>query len=199
MSNSTTIYKLNKYSFSTKEINDLVKSWLILSLAFGIILSDKIFDASIIKYIGLSAMTVGVAFIFHELAHKFVAQKYGLFAEFRANYTMLYLALIMSLFGFIFVAPGAVMIRGQPGKSRYGRVAMAGPLMNIVLGIIFGMFYFIYGGQLLFYGFIINSFLALFNMLPIAMFDGKKIYNWNKNVFWIMVITSGMLVMLAYV
>ena len=196
--NSDKLYRLGKYSFSHKEIDDLFKSWLILSLAFGIILSDKLFDPSIINYVGLSAITVGVAFIFHELAHKFVAQKYGLYAEFRANYTMLYLALIMSLLGFIFVAPGAVTIRGHPGKSRYGRVSMAGPLMNIILAGLFGAIFFTFGGVIAYYGLLINSWLALFNMLPIPMFDGKKIYAWNKEVFWVMLITSGIMVMMPY-
>ncbi len=44
--------------------------------------------------IGLSFVTVGVAFLLHELAHKVVAIEYGQLAEFRADYQMLFLAIM---------------------------------------------------------------------------------------------------------
>ena len=34
--------------------------------------------------------------------------------------------------------------------------------------------------SIVFYGFVINSWLALFNMLPFWLFDGHKILKWNK-------------------
>ena len=37
------------------------------------------------------------------------------------------------------------------------------------------------------YGFFINAWLGLFNMIPFAMFDGKKILNWNKVVYGVLV------------
>jgi len=37
-------------------------------------------------------------------------------------------------------------------------------------------------------GFSINLWLGLFNMLPFGVFDGKKILNWNRNVWVAMVI-----------
>lgn len=102
------------------------------------------------------------------------------------------LALAMSFFGFLFAAPGAVMIHGHPTKKQMGHIASAGPLVNYVLALMF-----LAGGLLnpitlitpLFtYGAIVNAFLGLFNMLPFGMFDGKKILSWNKLNFGLMVV-----------
>ncbi len=56
---------------------------------------------------------VGVAFLLHEIAHKVVAIEHGQIAEFRADYQMLFLALMGALVGFLFAAPGAVYHRGR--------------------------------------------------------------------------------------
>ncbi|MBT3406387.1 hypothetical protein HN419_04415 [Candidatus Woesearchaeota archaeon] len=37
------------------------------------------------------------------------------------------------------------------------------------------------------YGATINTWLALFNMIPFGMFDGKKILRWNKIIYGVMV------------
>jgi Zn-dependent protease len=39
-------------------------------------------------------------------------------------------------------------------------------------------------------GFIINSWLALFNMIPFWQFDGAKVFKWNKPVYLLIVIIS---------
>ena len=184
--------KANKkrFHFSKIEIHDLVKAWLILSLAFAIFfvggfgITTTFFTAFIV-----SLLTVGTAFILHELGHKFLAQHYGCFAEFRSFDFMLILSVIMSFFGFVFIAPGAVMIFGPIGKKRNGIISMLGPLTNILLALIFAALFLLTPLKLVGqYGFVINSWLALFNLIPISFFDGKKIFDWNKAVYWIMVV-----------
>jgi Zn-dependent protease len=49
------------------------------------------------------------------------------------------------------------------------------------------------------YGFIINAWLGLFNMIPFAIFDGKKIWDWSKAVYIIMAIVGLALVAGQYV
>ena len=39
-------------------------------------------------------------------------------------------------------------------------------------------------------GFFVNSLLAMFNMLPFGIFDGRKVMAWNKTVFYIMFMAS---------
>ena len=101
---------------------------------------------------------------------------------------MLVLAILMAYFArFVFAAPGAVMIRGPVGKRRNGIISAAGPIVNIVLALLFLLLLFIsYGGfmsVIAFYGFYINSWLALFNMIPIWNLDGAKVLRWDKKAY----------------
>jgi Zn-dependent protease len=77
----------------------LLKSWIAISIAFTI-LNTSIFDSGFVIYFVISLLTVGLGFIFHELAHKFVAQRYGCFAEYRANNQMLIIGILTAFLGF---------------------------------------------------------------------------------------------------
>ncbi|RJQ15577.1 metalloprotease [Candidatus Woesearchaeota archaeon] len=191
-----------KITTSKQEITDLLIAWVIVSLAFGIVirpLGISIFSNGAIKYILIAAFTVGIGFLLHELAHKVVAQRYRCWAEFRADYTMLFLALIMSFFGFVFAAPGAVMIFGNVTKRQNGLISIAGPLTNIVLALLFIPFLFIpFSHEIATYGFMINAFIALFNMIPFGFFDGAKIIKWSKVAYFATVAVALGLTVLSF-
>jgi len=187
--------------FSQREIKELFVAWLMISVAFAILFSGSALfslDFVFIIAFALSALTVGISFLFHELMHKYMAQKYGLWAEFRAFYPGLWLALIGSFFGFIFAAPGAVVSKSYRPLSREkrGKISLAGPLTNIVLALLFlPGFLFIKGdGNILAlffqYGLTINGLLAAFNLIPVRPFDGKEVYDWNKSVYFIALLVA---------
>jgi Zn-dependent protease len=184
-----------KMKFSKEEVTDLIKSWIAISIAFAVVLGGRDFTSSgfILNFI-LAAITVGVGFLLHELAHKIVAQRYGCWAEFRAWNPMLILMLALSfIFGFVFAAPGAVFIMGQIGVVRNGRISVAGPITNLVLALLFFLLTIFSTGfvQLIgSYGFSINTWLALFNMIPVWNLDGKKVLKWNPLVFGIVVLIA---------
>lgn len=126
------------------------------------------------------------AFLVHELAHKFLAQFYGSWSEFRAQlYGLIVTAISAAPFmPFKFIAPGAVMV-GLSDRRKFGRVAFIGPLTNLVMGFTF-MFlsYFYYPfNPYLSTGASFNGWIALFNLLPFGVLDGQKIFDWNK-VVW---------------
>jgi len=181
-----------KHRFSKIEIKHLFWAWLAISVAFANVLKGRYYPDFLGSFI-ISSIAVGTGFLFHEMSHKFVAQKYGIVAEFRAFFPMLLLAVILSFTGIVFAAPGAVMIMGRPNKKQNGLISIAGPATNIVLALIFFSLLFLnWQSQLLisvlFYGFIINIWLALFNLLPFAIFDGKKVFDWNKAVWAVAVV-----------
>ena len=181
---------VGKINTSEKEIRDLVKAWVAISIAFAILLRSSL-ELNFYETFIVAAITVGTAFVLHEFGHKIVAQKYGCFAEFRSFDQMLILAVIMSFFGFILAAPGAVMISGPVGIRRNGKISAAGPAVNLILALVFLSVLLIHPTGIIkliaFYGFFINSWLALFNLIPVWNFDGAKVLRWNKTVYIILV------------
>ena len=170
-----------KITTSKKEIIDLSKAWAAITIAFAVVLRGS---SGYMEAISIAAIAVGLGFLLHELGHKIVAQYYRCFAEFRSFDQMLLLAIAMSFFGFVFAAPGAVMIRGWVDKRRNGIISIAGPIINLVLALIFLVLSFTLGENIIFaYGFSINVWLAMFNMIPIWHFDGSKIWKWNKGIY----------------
>jgi Zn-dependent protease len=181
-----------------KEGWEMLKAWLAISVAFTIILINPLagknfsFGKILTDFI-VAGITVGLGFLLHELGHKLMARKYGCEEEFKSDNMMLLLALVMSIFGFVFAAPGAVQIKGYVSKVQQGLIALAGPLMNLILALAFLPGLFLFNGQTLLgfiflYGFLINSWLGLFNMIPVGPFDGAKIYRWNKKAYYIVAI-----------
>ena len=183
--------RIGNISTSEIEIKDLIKAWIAISIAFAILIGGTIFSIKFYYSFIIASLTVGIGFLFHELGHKLVAQRYGCFAEFRAFNQMLILAILMSFFGFVLAAPGAVMISGPVGRRRNGKISLAGPAVNLVLAILFLGFLLSNPAGIIktiaFYGFLVNTWLALFNMIPFGNFDGAKILRWNKFVYGIFV------------
>ena len=193
-----------RITFSKIELRDLAKAWICISFAFAIVLSGGIKgiqpNFGFLSAILLSALTVGVGFLLHELGHKVVAQRYGCFAEFRSDSFMLFLAVLTTFFGFLFAAPGAVMIAGHVSRERNGKISLMGPLINIFLALLFMVFGLVitegFLGSLFAFGFFINTWLAIFNMLPFFILDGKKVFAWNKWVYGItMAFAIGLLIL----
>ena len=185
-----------RMKFSKKEIKDLVKAWIIISLIFTIGFGAKELALKSLIIFAMAAFTVGLGFLLHELAHKFVAQRFKCWAEFRSFDQMLGIALLLSFFGFIFAAPGAVMIRGRVDSRKNGLISVAGPIINIILGIIFIIISFSSNkiiSMIASYGAEINLFLAIFNMIPFFVLDGAKVWKWNKIVYFITIGVAGLL------
>lgn len=176
-----------EFTTSTQEIVDITKAWILISLAFAIALVGFASIEALLGAFVIAAVTLGVGFIFHELAHKITAQRIGYNAEFRASNQMLLMALLMAFLGFVFAAPGAVVIQGEQNERENGKIAAAGVIGNLVVALVFlGLFYFTPSGAIatvFSYGFLINSWIGLFNLIPVGPFDGKKMVTWNKMVY----------------
>ena len=194
------------FRFTGKEIRDLIISFIVIALGFTILYSNG--DYSHVTLIFPVVMIgVGAGFIFHELGHKFVAMHYGYYAEYELWPTGLLIALASSFFGFIFAAPGAVVIysNGMEEKTN-GIISIAGPIVNIILGLIFflilgslGNFVYTETGAIVYLicvlGTRINFFLAAFNLLPIPPLDGSKVMAWSVPIWLITFAIAAILVL----
>jgi len=182
---------MTKLQFSEREKHDLLVAWILVSVAFGIVFRNDagLKDFGIYSLVLLSALTVGIGFLLHELSHKYVAQHYGKYAEFHASVPFLVLAIVMSFFGFVFAAPGAVVISGYSTRREMGHIAVSGPLANIALALLSlpALLLVTHGfwAVVVQYFFYINSWLALFNMIPLWVLDGAKVLNWSKRWYFV--------------
>ena len=195
------------FRFTGKEIRDLIISFIVIALGFTILYSNG--DYSNIGLVFPIVMIgVGAGFIFHELGHKFVAMHYGYYAEYELWPTGLIIALVSSFFGFIFAAPGAVVIYSNGMEKKTNAIiSIAGPIVNIVLGLIFflilgslGDFIYTETGAIVYLicvlGTRINFFLAAFNLLPIPPLDGSKVMAWSVPVWLITFAIAALLVLI---
>ena len=184
----------NLFRFSEKEMRHLGISLLIIAALP--IMSWKFLLQSPTLALG-AVLIFAAAFLLHELAHKFMAQRLGYWAEFRLNNIGLLITLMSFFSNFKIVAPGAVMIAGLMHGDDYGKISVAGPVTNIAQAIVFlalDLFTTNPGVSVLAYvGVLINSSLALFNLLPFGVFDGAKILRWDWRAWLATAATAGLL------
>ncbi|HKZ61857.1 MAG TPA: AN1-type zinc finger domain-containing protein [Nitrososphaera sp.] len=137
------------------------------------------------------------AFIVHELGHKFLAQFYRAWAEFRVLFFGAVITAISALpfLPFKFIAPGVVWVSGNLTHSRSGKVSWIGPLTNLAMGTGFLVSYLALAAidstnSILLVGVRFNGLIAFFNMIPFMGLDGQKIFGWNKLV-WVLTFAAG--------
>jgi len=212
------------FRFSDTEKRHLLYATVVLIMAFMIFFHGgiyaglrELFQWPYILYIGVAAfVSVITGFLTHEMGHKFAAQKMGYWAEFRHSKSGLFMALVVSLFGFIIAAPGAVIIHGRLNRKENGITSLSGPAINTAWATLFygailiSRFYRVAGHDInlseityadglgvgtivwwtiIYYGFLINTIFGGFNLLPIRFLglDGYKILDWNIFVYFFFV------------
>lgn len=197
--------------FGKREVKDIAIALFVMSVSFmilyrhGQIMDYLDYHMDSLKWIGLFGLCVALvfcSFILHEFGHKFSAQYYGMESEFQLFPMGMLLTLATSFLGFLFAAPGAVVIYGRPTKKMKGVISAAGPIVNIVLAAvgIWGCLQFNYSVYVLVFLMLatLNGFLALFNMLPIPPMDGSNIIRWSYVVYAGMIIIAALEVMYVF-
>ena len=189
----------SKMSFSSYEKEQLKESIGILTIAFTLALSDGLRAVLnnpniLMKTLPLAFAAVLTGFLLHELAHKWMAQQYGCWAEYRGNKNGLYFALAISAFlGVLLAAPGAVMVSGRVTDRQNGIIAAVGPITNIVIALVVLPVYILTNSmegqitiinELARFIVLINLILAGFNMIPFQPLDGSKVIVWNKGAYF---------------
>lgn len=180
------------------EIQHLLISFVALWIAF---VNPNFTSLFVWLYVGIG---VGTGFLIHELAHRAAARRKGLAAGYRADPYGLMMALFLSFASggtFVFAAPGGVMIKGLEflNKEDRGKIAVAGPIINIILGLMLSIVALIPNplSSVFYYSSKINFFLAGFNLIPFGNLDGRKIFQWDKKIDIGLLILVGVLYFLV--
>ena len=111
-----------------------------------------------------------------------------MWAEFRLTTWGAVLTFVAVFLPFKVIAPGAMMIGGTPPTAKdMVKISVAGVITNMILaatclGLAFGLPFNDYSFMLVFSAYI-NSFMAIFNLIPFGILDGYKIYLLNKTVW----------------
>lgn len=185
----------SRIRFGRTEMLHILIAVLVLTFAFAIVIylgtnhdMTNVDAFAITLSFGMSFVIVVTGFLLHELAHKFVAQRYGAWAEFRIFPIGLFLALVFSFLGFVFAAPGAVYIQGNISRRQNGLISLAGPFTNLAFGGAFLLGWILLPAEgdlssVLSWAGLVNTLFAAFNLLPIPPFDGSKVVSWNIPIY----------------
>ncbi|MGQ4912162.1 MAG: AN1-type zinc finger domain-containing protein [Candidatus Thorarchaeota archaeon] len=212
---------LSRGRFSSTEIRDLSIA-IILVILVGISMIGSPYGvftgfsrvASLIQggywwYPFWVIVIFAAAFIVHELSHKFLAQHYGLWSEFRMMPMGYYLSALAILFSVPIFGTGTVYTSGTSSLKQSGKTNLAGPLSNLLMGLLIaltgvalsvmtvGLAYPI--PLLVSYGLQINAVLGLFNMIPFQPFDGGTVWVWNRGVWVLTVLSLAGLLVFAFI
>ncbi len=187
--------------FSSLELRHLVIAFVVLTADLLLLLLRNdlfyggITHAQLMRDVLGAAIAAPLAaatgFVAHEMAHKFVAQHRGLWAEFRMSPQGLLMSFAFSaLLGVLFATPGATMIGGRGTVEEAGVTSLAGPGTNMLeaggfagAALLLIHFHQYFLAPLIGYVAFINLVFAVFNLLPFGPLDGKKVLAWSKGIW----------------
>jgi Zn-dependent protease len=194
--------------FSPKELKHIaVAALLVIGIGFSIGIYGNYFGGFYLVWtwdmMAIFAVLMMTSFLVHETAHKVIAQKGGLWAEFRLTKWGALLTLASVFLPFKMIAPGAMMIAGSPSRNGMVKISIAGPITNIIFSSVFLGLAFtlpIAGAYIivLLFAAYINAFMAVFNLIPFGVLDGYKIFSLNKKLWAAAFIPSVILAILSY-
>jgi len=189
-----------KMTIDRQEAFDIIVSVLAVALVFTFYqLGLKLEPSTFLFYMASAIVTLGSGFVLHEMSHKYYAIKYGARARFVAWPAGLAFALALVVVpqiiwgpgaGIFFIAPGAVYIYAMRPISikENGIISLAGPAANWMLCALFlAPLLFLdmplQLGRVLSIGFMVNAWLALFNLIPFYPLDGSKVFAWDWRIW----------------
>jgi hypothetical protein len=172
------IVRIAGVHFEREELSELMLTSLALLVAF--------------TWPSLLKLPVGILLGFivvplHEIAHKLVGFTYGHPTRFRAHLPGMLITLLSS-----FLTLGAFTI-GYAGyvevlskrveKHEMANIALAGPMVNILSGLVLACLNDIFPILFLKLGGLVCIGIGIFNLIPKSSFDGKWVLSYSKKLW----------------
>lgn len=185
------------YPFSRKELMWIGVGILVMTFIYGFDDGKKTFEAaSYATNMLIGLVTITIAVIIHESAHRIAGAYLGYKVEFKPFFFGLLGGLILSFMSYgkiVFLAYGSFLLnfseKHRLGYFRYrlgyfdnGKIALFGPLANLAAAMAFKSMTFLpepLYSKLVF----INVMFAIMNTLPIPPLDGAHIMYATKTFF----------------
>ena len=159
---------------------------------------------SVSKIVFAEAVLIAISVAIHEISHRNVARRYGCISRYVLDPLGLILTLLSTFSPYLkIIVPGYVLITcpsywGLSGRSSRDVLVLAtiaGPLSNIVLGIMLRIASILLGSG--FFGIVfldisrLNGWLAFFNLLPVGPLDGARIFR-SLPVTWALMFVAAL-------
>jgi Zn-dependent protease len=192
--------------FSQKELKHIsIAAALVVGIGFSIGFYENLFGGFrwTLDVMSVFALIMTISFLTHEIGHKVMAQRKNMWAEFRLTTWGAVLTLVSVFLPFKMISPGAMMIAGSPSADDIVKISIAGPSTNMAFAAAFLGLAFAFPSaplyvSMLFFAAYINAFMAIFNLLPIGILDGFKIFAGNKKVWAVSFAISLALTIVTY-
>ncbi len=190
--------KISKYyPFSRKELAWIAAAILVMTFIVGFNDGSKVFSAGFfISNMLISLAAVAIAVFVHESAHRITAPNLGYKLEFKPFFYGLLAGLILT-----FMSYGKILLlayssyhmqwmevhrlgyfRHGPGYFDNGKIAITGPLANLLTAMVFKSLVFL-PEPLVTKVVLVNVLFAITNMLPIPPLDGAHVMYATKTVY----------------
>ncbi len=207
------LYKHKNHIFtSPKELKHIgIAAALVIGIGFSIGLYATLLPEIAgfnftwtLSMMAVFALIMVASFLTHEIGHKIIAQRRGLWAEFRLTTWGAVLTFASVFLPIRMIAPGAMMISGSlQNKDDLVKISIAGPITNLIysclfLGLAFTLPVTFAWGSLLLFAAYLNAFMAVFNLLPFGILDGYKIFNLNKKIWVATFIPAAILALVTF-
>lgn len=195
-----------KMGYGQREIGEPT-SWILAVLSVALAIGKWRSALNPDFYVSPLFISIIVAFLAHELAHKLVGRKYGMVTEFVVYTPGLLLTVLSGILPVVILAPGYVktLIYYYTRTTERGITASvaAGPATNIAISLLSLLLLAAYGNtHTITYNFLaymawVNSWIAFFNLLPIPPLDGSKLASRSRRL-WITLFAISLL-LLVYI
>jgi Zn-dependent protease/predicted N-acetyltransferase YhbS len=191
----------------TDEVWHFMAAWVGVSLTWWI---HALRDGQPSLLLPFFFVVVGLSLMAHELPQKLIGRHLGWETTFKAWGSGLFFSSLLAIVGSFFPAYGSTYVkqldwRYTPTKKETGIFFAIGPSVSLVLAFVFWVLSHITNSGLLTalgtIGYTMNLVTVIFNLIPVQaagglVWDGKKIFAWNKTVWTTLVTTTSALIIL---
>ena len=198
--------------YTKEEIKNILLTIIIISILFTIHMTQKTqwTQTNFINILILTIIIFTISLLAKIYSQKLLAQKYHYHIEYKIWGYGIVFAVVTMLLNIFIITPGyfkyGLYDRIATSQEK-AKIALMGPTVNIVLAVIFLIPILVTKTTLtdmilvklaLLIGYYINTYMAVFNLIPFMKLDGLKIFEHDIKMWIIPMIISIILIIISF-